>query len=94
MSLGRFVVDVVKALQKKQIEIIDIPKVSNDEAILVIPDGSMMCRVGSKKDYFNIEMHKDKFYVGVEDCSREGLETIIDFLLERFEKATTVKKSK
>jgi hypothetical protein len=85
MTLGRFVVDVIKTLVQKKIDIIDIPRVDDKQAIVVIPDGTITCRSIDNK-HFNLELHKDRIYVGVESCTKEEVKTTLEFLLQRFER--------
>ena len=95
MSVGKVVLDAIKYYLTMGVEVIDIVRVDSNQGTIVVPDGQI---VFTKVDanHYNIEIHSDRVYAGVERCSSDEVESILAFLLRKFErmKETDLKKKK
>ena len=68
MSVGKVVLEIIRHFITTGTEVIDILQVDNNKGVIVIPDGQIVC---TKVDYshYNIEIHSDIVYAGIERCS-------------------------
>ena len=90
MTVGKVVLEIIKYFISTGTEVIDILQVDSNKGVIVIPDGQIVCtKVDST--HYNIEIHSDRVYAGVERCSEDETDAVLSFLTKRFEKMKEIK---
>jgi len=87
MSAGKAVARLTKALFAMGVDVLDM-SVDQNEGIVLTANGKIRT-IAKPHSKYCIELHKDRIYLGIDDCTEDEIESSLKFLIDH---STKLKK--